>query len=1285
MRKIADFVVEKRRFILTIFIIFSVIAVILRSHVNINYDIAKYLPSTSETRIGMDIMESEFEETESSFNLMFKGLKEVEKDKIYNELKGINGVSSIDYDKTSDYNKNNATLYIVNVGDSKDSKLATDVFNEITEKYNEYDIYTSGDISQRNAPVLKFWIIVLAVLCALVILIIMCESYIEPFLFLTAILMGVLLNSGTNIIFSNVSYITNSICAILQMALSMDYSIMLMNRYRQEREHEENKSTAMKNTLRNAFLSISSSSVTTIVGLLVLVFMSFRIGRDLGFVLAKGVLFSLICILLVLSALILMFDKLISKTKKKCPNIRLNKLGKLIYRFRYIAIPFFIIILLFSYFEKGNLGILYTSKQDDEISKVFAENNQIAIIYKNKDEEKVSKHLKQLESMKKIDLVLGYSNTINEKLKYNELNLKLNDLSSDVSVDDYLLKIIYYNYYNKDENNKMSFNEFVSFIKNDVYSNQNISEKIDNETKSNIDRLENFTNGVKVNSKRNLNDISNILGIDDKKIYDILTYYNSKHNNLVLGMNDFISFMKSDVLTNNTYSSGISSSSKSSLNMLSNFSTKDKFNAKMSSNELANLFGIDEEKMEQLYTYYINVGDISTKLTLQEFSSFVLNNVITNDQYSSLFDEVTINSIKTLNTFSNKNIIEKDMNSTQLSSMFGISEDIIKQLMLLKYSNQDNGTKLSILEFINYVTYIKNNTSYLDNIDLSSIDNLKLYVDTLDEKSKNTKLTATELSTLVGIDSTQLYSLYALIDLVQGNTNNWVMSPNELVSLILNNESIKNTIDASTLGQLTLLSTIMDSTLNNISYTYSELSNFIGLDVISSRNIYTLYIMSNTGVKISSYDFVNFVLNHSSDSALSGNFDKNTLDKLKLLQLVMNDVNNNKKYNSSELSKLLGIDKSSLDLIYGLYISKSNNTTISLKELVSFLVTDMMKNESFKDNFDQDSRTKINTINQIINSSSNNVLYTKDELYDIASKLSDGLDKNKVDLVYMYYGSVKSYNDAWTITVEEFVNHLNNKILSDSRFNDFISTDMRNDIVSARDTIKDAKKLLIGDKYSRIVINTKLDSESEETFEFIQNLKDTFGSDVYIIGDSPMAYEMSKTFNSELDFITLLTIIAIFIVVAFTFKSLIIPIILVVIIQCAVFMTMGILSLAGDSVYFIAILIVQSILMGATIDYAILYTSYYIEHRRTMNVKDSIINSYNQSINTILTSASILIIVTLIVGHFASAIAAKICKTISQGTMCALVLVLVLLPPILAGFDKLIVKNKIDKVKKKTR
>lgn len=1281
MKKVSNFIVEKRKLILVAFLIFSVIAAILNSYVKINYDITKYLPSTSETRIGMDIMESEFDEATSSFNLMFKGLNDSDKDKIYKELESVNGVSSIDYDKTSDYNKGDATLYIVNISDSKDSKLATDVFNEIIQKYEDYDIYTSGEVSQRNAPVLKLWIIILAVLCALVILIIMCQSYVEPFLFLAAILMGVLLNSGTNIIFSNVSYITNSICAILQMALSMDYSIMLMNRYRQEREHEKDKLTAMKKTLENAFLSISSSSVTTIVGLLVLIFMSFKIGRDLGFVLAKGVLFSLICILLVLPALILMFDKAISKTKKKCPNIKLNKLGSLSYKCRYIAIPLFLGILLFSYFEKGNLGILYTSKQADEISKIFAENNQIAVIYENKAEEEIVKHLDKIESMDKVDLVLSYGNTINEKLKYNELNNKLNDLSSTVTVDDYLLRIIYYNYYNQDETNKMSFNEFVSFVQNDVYKNENISEKIDDETKNNINRLENFTNKDKANSKRNSNDISSILQIDSKKIDDILTYYNSKHNNLVLGIDEFISVMKSDVLTNNAYSSNLSSSAKSSLNRLSKFSTKSKIENKMSSDELADLFGIDKSKMKQLYIYYASLGEVDTKLSLQEFSSFVLNDVLTNSQYSSLFDASTVNSIKLLNTFSKKEIITKDMTSSELSTMFNINEDLVKQLLLIKYSAQDNGTKLTISEFINYVTYIKNNTSYLDGVDISFIDSLRQYETTLNDTQKNTKLTATELSGLVGIDSSDLYSLYALIDLTQGNAQNWVMSPKLLVQLILSNESIKNSIDSATLNQLVLLSNIMDSALNNVIYTYSKLSNFIGIDETSIKNIYTLYTTTKADIKLSSYEFVNFVLSHKDDQVLSGNFNQNTLNELYLLQSVMNGVENNKKYSSSELSKLLGIDKSSLDLVYGLYSYKRQGATISLKELVTFLVTDVMNNETYKDKFDQVSRLKINTINKVINASENNIKYTKDEIFDIMSQLSETIDKNKIDLVYMYHGSVTSYNDDWTLTVEKFVNHLNNKILKDERFSDFISDDMRENITSAKDTINDSKKLLIGDKYSRIVINTKLESESEETFEFIKYLKKTFGEEAYVIGDSPMAYEMSKTFNSELDFITLLTIIAIFIVVAFTFKSLIIPIILVVIIQCAVFMTMGILSLAGDSVYFIAILIVQSILMGATIDYAILYTSYYAEHRKTMDVKDSIINSYNKSINTILTSASILIIVTLIVGHFASAIAAKICKTISQGTMCASILVLLLLPAILAACDKLIIRKKANKVK----
>ena len=172
-----------------------------------------------------------------------------------------------------------------------------------------------------------------------------------------------------------------------------------------------------------------------------------------------------------------------------------------------------------------------------------------------------------------------------------------------------------------------------------------------------------------------------------------------------------------------------------------------------------------------------------------------------------------------------------------------------------------------------------------------------------------------------------------------------------------------------------------------------------------------------------------------------------------------------------------------------------------------------------------------------------------------------------------------------------------------------------------------------------------------------------------------MAVEMNKTFNNELNKITMLTMIFIFVVVAITYKDLIIPLVLVLIIETAVYVTMSAITLAGGSVYFISLLIVQAILMGATIDYAIVYTSYYLESRQTLGVKNSIINAYNKSIHTIISSSSILIIVTLIVALFASLITSQICKTISEGTIASVVLILLVLPGVLAASDKFICRK----------
>jgi predicted RND superfamily exporter protein len=186
----------------------------------------------------------------------------------------------------------------------------------VKEFGKEYSVHTyyNGDPTNVLDTLIPLALSLLAVL-----LLLLCRSYFEPILLVAAIGVAVVMNMGTNIIFESVSNMTFSIAAVLQLVLSIDYSIMLLHRYEQEREllHGEDNVQAMKNAVANAISSIASSAFTTIVGFLMLLFMSFTIGADIGLVLSKGVAFSLICVFTVMPSLILWSDKLLFKLKKK--------------------------------------------------------------------------------------------------------------------------------------------------------------------------------------------------------------------------------------------------------------------------------------------------------------------------------------------------------------------------------------------------------------------------------------------------------------------------------------------------------------------------------------------------------------------------------------------------------------------------------------------------------------------------------------------------------------------------------------------------------------------------------------------------------------------------------------------------------------------------------------------------------------------------------------------------------------------------------------------------------
>lgn len=1354
MRKVTDFIVKARYVFLTLFVILAIFSLYLGTKVNINEDIMKYLPETSEIKIGKDIMDEEFIEQDSSvLNVMFKGLSDTEKEDTLKKLESINGVSSVLYENTDEYNRDKYTLYVLNVDDYDHSKTAENVYNEVNEMKPEA---MSGSIYSEWKPVLQIWIVVVAIAMAMIILTILSESYIEPWLYLISIGVAVFINKGTNIIFPSVSNITDSIVAILQLALSMDYSIMLSNRYRQEREKEKDKTKAMKNALYNSFKAILSSSITTVVGLLALVFMSFTIGRDLGLVLAKGVVLSLVSIFFCLPGLLVLCDKLIMNSKKKTINFNLKGLGKYSYKTRWVQLVFIIASFIAAYILKGNIGILYTGTQQDEVGKHFPSTNQIAIIYENKYDEIITKYCKSIEDDEKANQVLCYGNTINEKLAYNELNQKFKDLGQDTEIDDYLIKIIYYNYYNKNTKDSMTLSEFTKFIKSDVYSNEKVSESIDDNIKENMDLLENFATKDNVNQKRTASEIANILDMNESDANDLLIYYNSKHLDTKMSIKDFVNFMINEVSVDPNYGSSVDANTLASLKQLQPFINTNTINKQMTSNEIANTFGIDKSLVDQLFLFYRTTQDSKSTMTINEFANVALN-MSNQDAYKDMFDESTIKSLNMLSTLSSEQIIanELDVSSMKTSlNNLGLSlDDNTMSLLYIYYTGYNTNSKLTLNGFANvalnmaeqdaYKSYFSEDTkkslqtivtlnSYyntvLPNANLYSMFGIdaetgaKLnyaitgdlsgsysmtplqFVNTLlqtpeitSELNSNqisqlstalyvmsnitTTYSVDELTNALQENKTIVSVVYGVYDYQNGNLKN--ISVRNLINFLYENKSNPFLSD-----KLSTASTMLDLTykiVNNTNtiYTYKEMAALIEQNESTVKNIYGVADYSGLTTTMNPLEFVNLILNNKDNELLKGKIDNSTISTLNLVKKVMESTLNNTKYNATDLAKLLGSDKDTLSLVLSLYNSRyiKANSTISLIDFTNFIISDVIPNPTYSSKIDNESKDKLNTVNAIMNNTLNGTKYNSLDLYNVLNKLSDGLDYNLIDIVYTYYGSKNNYDDSWKLTVEEIVNYLNNDLLKDEKYSSFLDADMTKTIKDAKNTIDDAKKLLVSDKYSRAIINSKYGAEDKDTFKFIQNALDTVGENdgVYVVGESPMALEMSQSFNGELNYITILTMIFIFVVVAITFKDLLVPLILVLMIQCAVYVTMAVLSITGSSVYFIALLIVQAILMGATIDYAIVYTTYYKEMRETMGVRDSLVNAYNKSIHTILSSSSILIIVTLVVASFSEAIPAMICKTVSEGTFCSVILILFVLPGVLAAFDKLICRKEYYK------
>ena len=261
---------------------------------------------------------------------------------------------------------------------------------------------------------------------------------------------------------------------------------------------------------------------------------------------------------------------------------------------------------------------------------------------------------------------------------------------------------------------------------------------------------------------------------------------------------------------------------------------------------------------------------------------------------------------------------------------------------------------------------------------------------------------------------------------------------------------------------------------------------------------------------------------------------------------------------------------------------------------------------------------------------------------------------------------------------------LNTQILDDARFSSFIDDKTRTTITDASHQIRQARIQLVGDTWSRMVITTTLPEESDATEALIGQLEsacaEDLGGNCYLVGNSVLVHELKSSFDSEMSLIQWLTAGSIFLVVALTFLSLSVPLLLVLLVQCGVFLTIATIGLQGYDNYYLAQLMVQCILMGATIDYAIVIMSRYLDLKKLHTPQEAMAQAVNESFPTVMTSGTIMTVAGILIAYRVSDVyIGHIGLAVGRGALISVILVLSVLPQLIVLLDKVIEKTTFRK------
>ena len=423
MEKLAAFIVDKRNLIFLLYVFALIFSIVAMDWVNVENDITTYLGEDTETRQGLTVMNDNFT-TFGTARIMISNITYAKAEALVDQIEAVDGVDSVEFDGTTDHYKDASALYTVTFDGEEMDDISIHALHQIEDMLSDYDLYVDTSVGVDSSADLAAEmgsILAIAAIIIVLVLTLTSRSYAEVPVLVLTFGAAALLNKGTNFVFDTISFISNSVTVILQLALAIDYAIILCHRFSDEHE-TKNVRDACVAALSKAIPEISSSSLTTISGLAALGFMHFGIGIDMAMVLIKAIIFSLLSVFTLMPGLLMLFSRWIDKTKHKNLMPKITVVGKMAVKTRYIIPPVFVAVAAVAAVFANKCPYCYTytdlttPKQStsqiahQKIKGTFGSSTMVAIVVPSGNYDAEGKILSELEELPNVTKAVGLAN-----------------------------------------------------------------------------------------------------------------------------------------------------------------------------------------------------------------------------------------------------------------------------------------------------------------------------------------------------------------------------------------------------------------------------------------------------------------------------------------------------------------------------------------------------------------------------------------------------------------------------------------------------------------------------------------------------------------------------------------------------------------------------------------------------------------------------------------------------------------------------------------------------------